>query len=162
MALDTTKPVNRSGVKSPPLLGFREVRRGGRDCQSKDEWRRGWEKNTNLPELFFPYKSMCWHQPIDKTCTMMLAQMTPQAAERYRHSTARRYVTSLEENVYASELFACGPAVARREFTAQLSTDRFLFGFPRIDLLICNHEQRWSKRREFHSGYLRGAGALRD
>ena len=28
MASDTTKPVNRSGAKSPPLLGFRAPSRG--------------------------------------------------------------------------------------------------------------------------------------
>ena len=40
MALHTTKPVNRSGAKSPPLLGFSAARQSGRDYWLKGQWRR--------------------------------------------------------------------------------------------------------------------------
>jgi len=44
-ALPALRPVNRSSLECPRLLGFREVRRGGRDCQIDGEWRwkRTWD-----------------------------------------------------------------------------------------------------------------------
>ena len=45
-ASEAAKPVNRSGAKSPPLLGFSRPCRGRRDCSLGKQWRSEWDSNS--------------------------------------------------------------------------------------------------------------------